>query len=69
MPSFGLDDSKLHTPPLRPGIVGRVDLVERLMASHERAVVAVVAPAGYGKTTLLAQWAERSSRGRVGVRR
>jgi LuxR family transcriptional regulator, maltose regulon positive regulatory protein len=59
VPSFGLDESKLHAPLSRPGIVVRAALVERLMASHQRAVVAVVAPAGYGKTTLLAQWAER----------
>jgi LuxR family maltose regulon positive regulatory protein len=38
--------------------------VERLLASHAVPVVCVVAPPGYGKTTLLAQWVER--KGRVG---
>ena len=34
-------------------------LVDRLVAASPPAVISVVAPAGYGKTTLLAQWAER----------
>jgi LuxR family maltose regulon positive regulatory protein len=34
-------------------------LVERLARDDLRPVVSVVAPAGYGKTTLLSQWAER----------
>jgi ATP/maltotriose-dependent transcriptional regulator MalT len=34
--------------------------VERLLASDAVPVVCVVAPAGYGKTTLLAQWAQRT---------
>jgi LuxR family maltose regulon positive regulatory protein len=43
----------------RPGIVARTELVDRLVAVHDAPVVSVVAPPGYGKTTLLAQWAER----------
>jgi LuxR family maltose regulon positive regulatory protein len=39
--------------------VARTDLVERLLAASAGAVVCVVAPPGYGKTTLLAQWAQR----------
>jgi LuxR family transcriptional regulator, maltose regulon positive regulatory protein len=35
----------------------RTALVERLVAERQASVLAVVAPAGYGKTTLLAQWA------------
>jgi LuxR family transcriptional regulator, maltose regulon positive regulatory protein len=38
--------------------VSRAGLVDRLLASHRVPVVCVVAPAGYGKTTLLSQWAE-----------
>ena len=34
-------------------------MVERLARDDLRRVVSVVAPAGYGKTTLLSQWAER----------
>ena len=38
----------------------RPALVERLVQDDRRPVVSVVAPAGYGKTTLLSQWAERN---------
>ena len=57
--AFDLSDSKLHPPVARPGIVARADLVERLVAEGTSPVISVVAPPGYGKTTLLAQWAER----------
>jgi LuxR family transcriptional regulator, maltose regulon positive regulatory protein len=57
-----LAEPKLHPPPARPGIVARIGLVERLLASPAAPVVCVVAPAGYGKTTLLAQWAQRTAR-------
>jgi LuxR family maltose regulon positive regulatory protein len=55
-------ESKLRRPWVRPGIVSRTALVDRLLASHRVPVVSVVAPAGYGKTTLLAQWAEKRGR-------
>ena len=55
-------ESKLRRPWVRPGIVPRAALVDRLLASHQVPVVSVVAPAGYGKTTLLAQWAEQRGR-------
>jgi LuxR family maltose regulon positive regulatory protein len=56
---FPLVESKLRPPPARPGIVRRDALVERLLAGDVPPVISVVAPAGYGKTTLLAQWADR----------
>jgi len=40
--------------------VARTGLVERLLATDAAPVVCVVAPAGYGKTTLLAQWAQHT---------
>jgi LuxR family maltose regulon positive regulatory protein len=46
---------------VRPGIVQRDDLVQTLVDASELVAV-VVAPPGYGKTTLLAQWAERDRR-------
>jgi LuxR family maltose regulon positive regulatory protein len=55
---FQLLESKLHPPLARGGIVARTDLVRRLLEPPTRPVVSIVAPAGYGKTTLLAQWAE-----------
>jgi LuxR family transcriptional regulator, maltose regulon positive regulatory protein len=57
--AFALAESKFHPPRARPGIVVRTALVERLAAARVP-VIAVVAPAGYGKTTLMAQWAERT---------
>jgi hypothetical protein len=66
-PSQELVESKLHPPRARPGIVPRTALVERLLESPAP-VVCVVAPPGYGKTTVLAQWAERKGQvGWVGV--
>ena len=56
---LGLVDSKFQAPWTRPGIIGRPALVERLTAT-DAPVVAVVGPAGYGKTTLLGQWAATS---------
>lgn len=53
--------SKLRRPALRAGMVHRSSLIGRLEASDAR-IVSVVAPAGYGKTTLLSQWAERDGR-------
>ena len=44
------------------GTVYRSSLLERLVRDDVSPVVSVVAPAGYGKTTLLAQWAERDDR-------
>jgi LuxR family transcriptional regulator, maltose regulon positive regulatory protein len=57
-PAFDLLASKLRRPVIRPGTVCRPALVERLARGGLRPVVSVVAPAGYGKTTLLSQWAE-----------
>ena len=56
--AFELLESKFHPPVARPGIVARTALVNRLAAA-QAPVIAIVAPPGYGKTTLLAQWAER----------
>ena len=64
-PSFDLVESKLRSPLPRPGIVPRRALVERLLADSVAPVICVVAPPGYGKTTLLAQWSERKGQ-RVG---
>ena len=60
--AFDCVDAKLRIPAPRPGSVTRTALVNRLRAAHTVPVVAVVAPAGYGKTTVLAQWADRDER-------
>ena len=58
--AFDLVVSKLRRPPTRAGTVPRSALIGRLTREDSRPIVSVVAPAGYGKTTLLAQWAERN---------
>jgi LuxR family maltose regulon positive regulatory protein len=52
--------AKLGPPWSRPGVVPRRALVERLQTSSSP-IITVVAPAGYGKTTLLSQWLSASS--------
>src|SRR6266480_5471732 len=59
-PVFDLFASKLLRPLLRPGTVRRSPLIERLARDDSRPIVSVVAPPGYGKTTLLSQWAEHN---------
>ena len=59
---FDVVDSKIRVPILRSGLVSRTVLVNRLKANLDAPLVAVFAPVGYGKTTLLAQWAERDPR-------
>jgi LuxR family maltose regulon positive regulatory protein len=56
--AFALSELKFRPPEVRPGIVVRTALLERLAATRAP-VIAVAAPPGYGKTTLMAQWAER----------
>ena len=50
--------SKLLPPLVRPGTIRR-PLLDRLAVGDPHRIISVVAPPGYGKTTLLAQWAER----------
>jgi LuxR family transcriptional regulator, maltose regulon positive regulatory protein len=57
-PGSDLVVSKLRRPLVRPGTVRRSRLIERLARGDLRPIVSVVAPPGYGKTTLLSQWAE-----------
>jgi LuxR family transcriptional regulator, maltose regulon positive regulatory protein len=59
-PGFNLLGSKLLRPLPRSGTVPRSSLIERLAREPLCPVVSVVAPPGYGKTTLLSQWAEQN---------
>src|SRR5215211_4399452 len=49
-------ETKLHVPRRRHGLVPRPRLSERLSRGTESALTLVSAPAGFGKTTLLAEW-------------
>jgi LuxR family transcriptional regulator, maltose regulon positive regulatory protein len=51
--------TKLNVPGLRPDLVPRPRLAQRLDEGRERGLVLACAPAGYGKTVLLAEWARR----------
>jgi LuxR family transcriptional regulator, maltose regulon positive regulatory protein len=54
--------TKLHVPRLQPGFVPRPRLVERLDEGLAQRLILVCAPAGFGKTGLLADWARRGQR-------
>ena len=51
--------TKLNVPGLRPDLVPRPRLAQRLDEGRGRGLVLACAPAGYGKTVLLAEWARR----------
>jgi LuxR family maltose regulon positive regulatory protein len=48
--------TKLYLPPLRPSIVSRPRLIERLNAGLQRKLTLISAPAGFGKTSLISAW-------------
>jgi LuxR family maltose regulon positive regulatory protein len=58
---FDLMEVKLAPALTRPGIVAKAHVIARLRAASAP-FATVVAPAGYGKTTLLAGWAEADPR-------
>ena len=54
--------TKLHVPRQQPGLVARPRLVQALDEGLARRLILVCAPAGFGKTALLAGWARRDDR-------
>ncbi len=54
--------TKIQIPPVRPNTVARPRLTERLTAGVHRRLSVVSASAGYGKTTLISEWARRCGR-------
>jgi LuxR family maltose regulon positive regulatory protein len=59
-PKHGFSDilnTKLYIPPPRPELVPRPRLVKRLTGGLHRKLTLVSAPAGFGKTTLVSDWA------------
>ncbi|UCG23389.1 MAG: LuxR family transcriptional regulator, partial [Chloroflexota bacterium] len=53
--------TKLYTPPLRPNLVSRPRLIERLNQglAEDKKLTLISAPAGFGKTTLITEWRYR----------
>jgi LuxR family maltose regulon positive regulatory protein len=49
--------TKLHVPAIEAPLVHRAALLDALSAGRHRKLTLLSAPAGWGKTTLLAQWA------------
>jgi LuxR family maltose regulon positive regulatory protein len=49
-------EAKLRPPPARSEWVVRARLLEELNRATQRPVTLIAAPAGYGKTTVVAQW-------------
>jgi LuxR family maltose regulon positive regulatory protein len=65
-PRVGLDvpiETKLHAPAARAGWVERPGLIQALASATTRLVL-VDAPAGFGKTTVVAQWRSSPDEGR-----
>src|SRR2546422_9647469 len=48
--------TKLYIPRLRPHVVIRPRLIERLNEGLHRKLTLIAAPAGFGKTTLVSAW-------------
>jgi len=53
----GVERGGYGAPPFRDGFVSRPGLIRRLVDSQDAPLALIAAPAGYGKTTLLAEWA------------
>lgn len=54
--------TKLYAPPVRAEFVSRRRLIDKLNAGLGRKLTLVSAPAGFGKSALLSEWAKQSSR-------
>ncbi len=56
--------TKLHIPAVRPELIVRGALIDELESRAPRTLVLVEAPAGYGKSTLLAEWCASAAESR-----
>jgi LuxR family maltose regulon positive regulatory protein len=67
--------TKLYIPPIRPELVSRPRLIERLNAGLGqnqglgRKLTLISAPAGFGKTTLVSEWVHEVGAHKVGAHR
>jgi LuxR family maltose regulon positive regulatory protein len=60
-PAAPLPPGAFRPPADRPGTIRRVPLLARLDRAPAGAPILLVAPGGYGKTTLLGQWVARAA--------
>lgn len=51
--------TKFYIPPTRPELISRQRLIEKIQAGLHRKLTLISAPAGFGKTTLVTEWAAR----------
>jgi LuxR family maltose regulon positive regulatory protein len=65
LPASGLVASKLAAPAPRAGLISRASLQSLLRGGLQGKLCLAGAPAGFGKTTLLAQWQAAAGGGRV----
>jgi LuxR family transcriptional regulator, maltose regulon positive regulatory protein len=56
LPSLHLLTTKITVPPARPNMMLRPRLTQRMHAAMRSPLTLIVAPAGWGKTTLLTAW-------------
>jgi LuxR family maltose regulon positive regulatory protein len=61
---MALLETKLHVPRRRRGLISRPRLAERLSRGAEVTLTVLSAPAGFGKTTVLADWLAAPAGGR-----
>lgn len=55
----GVVVTKLAPMPQQARLIARSAVLDLMDAAHQKRIILINAPAGYGKTTLLAQWRER----------
>src|SRR6478735_10173114 len=59
---FAYVPAKVVVPSPRPGSLHRGPVINRLRGAQNVPVITMLGPAGSGKTTILAQWADRDGR-------
>lgn len=55
----GLPATRIHAPAPLTSMLERTRLIDRLDSARNKRLIQLTAPAGFGKTTLLSQWASR----------
>jgi LuxR family transcriptional regulator, maltose regulon positive regulatory protein len=63
----GAGHARLSLPRRAPACVSRPALVERLIGAHDARLAILVAPAGFGKSTLLKEWSDCDERAFISI--